>query len=147
MKSCRLIYKSVARPDLLEGGGLQELLDECVEHNLKLGIKGLLVVSGDRILQVLEGPSTFVNELFRSIVADERHADVELVTYEGQGGSHFYDWSMRLVRLDQLDPAIKDLMRRKYPHEGDVIRFPDDLIQVYSLLLDAKALGADAGEA
>ena len=93
---------------------------------------------------MLEGPATFVNELFRSIVTDDRHADVELVTYEGQGGSHFYDWSMRLVRLDQLEPAIKDLMCRKYPHERGVIRFPDDLIQVYSLLLDAKALGAVA---
>jgi hypothetical protein len=144
MKSCRLIYRSVARPDLLENDGLQDLLEECVEHNARLGIKGLLVVSGGQILQVLEGPPNFVNEVFRNIIVDERHQDVELVTYEGQGGSHFYDWSMRLVELDQLEPAVKDLMRRKYPHDGDSIRFPDDLIHIYSLLLDAQALGPAA---
>jgi hypothetical protein len=144
MKSCRLIYKSVAHPNLLAGGGLRGLLEECVEHNTRLGIKGLLVVSGEHILQVLEGPPSFVNEVFRNIVVDERHRDVELVTYEGQGGSHFYDWSMRLVELDRLEPAVKDLMRRKYPHDGDTLRFPDDLILIYSLLLDARALGLAA---
>jgi hypothetical protein len=141
MKSCRLIYKSIARPVLLQGDGLQRLLEQCVANNTRLGIKGLLLVSGKHILQALEGPPQFVNELFRKIVADDRHQDVELVTYEGHGGTHFYDWSMRLVELDRLDAPVKALLCKKYPHDGDQIRFPDDLMQVYSLLLDAQALG------
>ena len=141
MKSCRLIYKSIARPELLRDDGLERLLEQCVTNNTRLGIKGLLVISGENVMQALEGPPQFVNELFRKIVADERHRDVELVTYEGQGGTHFYDWSMRLVELEKLDPLVKGLLRKKYPSDGDQIQFPDDLMQVYSLLLDAQAFG------
>lgn len=140
MKSCRLIYKSLAAPVLLQSGALQGLLSECVANNERLGIKGLLLVSGERILQVLEGPPHFVNELFRRIVVDDRHTDVELVTYEGQGGTHFYDWSMRLVELDKLDAADRQWFMRKYPSKDGKIVFPDDLILLYALLLDAQAL-------
>jgi hypothetical protein len=140
MKSCRLIYKSLAAPVLLENGALQALLNQCVTNNERLGIKGLLLVSGERILQVLEGPPQFVNELFRRIVADDRHSDVELVSYEGQGGTHFYDWSMRLVELDKLDAADRRWFMQKYPTANGKIVFPDDLILLYALLLDAQAI-------
>lgn len=145
MKSCRLIYKSHALPALLQGDGLQALLHQCIANNERLGVKGILLVSGDRILQALEGPPQFVNELFRRIVADDRHTDVELVSYEGQGGTHFYDWSMRLVELDKLDALDRQWFLRKYSSVGGAIAFPDDLILLYALLLDAQALPSVAG--
>lgn len=145
MKSCRLIYKSLAKPALMKGGGLQALLNQCVTNNERRGIKGLLLVSGSNILQVLEGPPQFVNELFRQIVADERHTNVELVSYEGQGGTHFYDWTMRLVELDKLAAADRQWFLRKYPHADGAIRFPDDLILLHALLLDAQALPSADG--
>ena len=41
MKSCRLIYKSNALPALLQGGGMQALLRQCIANNERLGIKGI----------------------------------------------------------------------------------------------------------
>jgi hypothetical protein len=120
-------------------------LHQCVANNERLGIKGILLVSGDRILQALEGPPHFVNELFRRIVADKRHTDVELVSYEGQGGTHFYEWSMRLVELDKLDAVERQWLTRKYPSVEGTIAFPDDVILLYALLLDAQALPSLAG--
>ena len=82
MKKCRLIYKSKAGPKLLESGKLQELAERASSNNAEAGITGLLLLTGEQILQVLEGPGRFVNQLYAKIINDTRHSEIELVSYE-----------------------------------------------------------------
>lgn len=144
MRSCRLIYRSVAEPQALAQDALAALERQCVENNGRSGIKGLLVVSGDRFLQVLEGPPRFVNELFGRIVHDGRHHQVELIDYEDTVRPHFFDWSMRLVELADLAGDLRALFDGKYPSRGGVIEFPDDPLLVHSLLLDVRFVASRA---
>ena len=141
MRCCRLVYRSLAKPEILQHDTLEALITECVMHNERQGIKGLLVQSGNQFLQVLEGPPRFVNQLFGRIITDSRHQDVELISYEGTAKPHFYDWSMQLVDLNRLSPPMRELFMRKYAHHGNEIELNDDPVTVYSLLLDAKAAG------
>ena len=138
MRTCRLTYRSTATEDALTQDQLSALLKTCVGNNDRLGITGMLLVSGSHFLQVLEGPPSFVNELFARIVQDTRHHEVELLGFEGTVRRHFGDWSMRLIELGKVDAAHKQMFLSKYPSRNGVIEFPDDPLLIHSLLLDAK---------
>ena len=138
MKRCRLVYRSVAAPSILAGAALEEMVALATERNNPAGITGLLVLSGKRFLQVLEGPVGFVNQLFGKIMADPRHSRVELLSYEQVAMPLFHDWSMTVLRIDGLPPAARDLFIAKYDLEDGAVRIPDDALLASSLLLDAR---------
>jgi len=138
MKRCRLVYRSVAAPSILAGAALEEMVTLATDRNTSAGITGLLVLSGKRFLQVLEGPVGFVNQLFAKIMADPRHARVELLSYEQVAMPLFHDWSMTVLRIDGLPAAARDLFIAKYDLEDGAVRIPDDALLAYSLLLDAR---------
>jgi len=138
MKRCRLVYRSVADPSILAGAALEDMVSLATERNNPAGITGLLVLSGKRFLQVLEGPVGFVNQLFGKITADPRHSRVELLSYEQVAMPLFHDWSMTVLRIDGLPPAARDLFIAKYDLEDGAVRIPDDALLASSLLLDAR---------
>ena len=147
MKRCRLIYKSVLCPDLLAPEDLPGMVEKAAVNNDKAGITGVLVFSGGRFLQVLEGPVKFVNQLYGRIVSDERHRDVELISYELVPSTYFPDWSMKLLRLDDsLPAAVRATLAQKYSEQDGHIAIPDDLLHVYALLLDVRWGLLDAGQ-
>lgn len=138
MKTCRLIYKSVAYDETLENDALAALQKTAAENNARFGITGLLVVSGDQFLQVLEGDADKVNRLYANIIADARHHDIELISYESVGERYFDTWAMRLVDLYDLPLQPRQFLMKKYACNDGVIQVPETLDLVYSLLLDAK---------
>ncbi len=142
MRSCRLIYRSIAETGTLDRTALAQMVELSQANNDRLGIRGVLLMSGERFLQVLEGPVSFVNELYNKIVKDARHHDVQLVAYDNDCRGFFYDWSMRLIDLDAVPDAQREWLLAKYPHRDGVIEFPEDLMLVYPLLLDARLVGS-----
>ena len=144
MKPCRLIYRSIANKNTLEPRSLAELENQAANTNRKLGICGLLVISHGRFLQVLEGTPKFVNLIYSKIVQDIRHHDVELISYEGIIKPEFIDWSMKVLSLDDLEPKIRELLKRKYPTTDNQFNFLDDSFLMTSLLMDIKHAHIDS---
>ena len=140
MNHCRLIYKSISSEHIVSNEDLRTLVQQSAQNNSEQDISGLLLLSGDEFLQVLEGTTRAVNELFRKILNDKRHHDVNLISFEPIGPVYFDDWSMRLVDLYDLPLAPRQFMMHKYHYQDGFIVIPDKLHEVYSLLLDAKAL-------
>lgn len=140
MKRCRLIYRSRAHPSALGKKTLEEISSIAEKNNKKDGIVGVLLMSGDQFLQVLEGPVRYVNQLYLKIAKDERHSDIELITYEQINTPYFFDWSMRLIHLDELEAHKKERLLQKYPHQNGTLVIPDNMILLYSLLHDARDL-------
>lgn len=138
MTTCRLIYKSVAQEATLANDSLAALQQTCIDNNERDKITGLLILSGDQFLQVLEGDSDRVNELYAKIVKDERHRDVRLISFEQISERYFADWAMRLIDLYDLPMQPRQFLMRKYPSIEDTVKIPDQLNLVYALLLDAK---------
>ena len=110
-------------------------------RNEDYGITGVLVLTGDQILQALEGPYRFVNRLYNTIINDARHTDVELVSFESAEGPLFIDWSMRFVDLEKLPESVLDLFIRKYSFKDGVGSVSSDKLGAISLLIDVQNMG------
>lgn len=141
MKKCRLIYKSVAMPALMEEGELDKLAETASSRNEDYGITGMLVLTGDQILQALEGPYRFVNRLYNSIVNDPHHEEIELISFESAEGPLFTEWNMRFIDLGDLPDGVKELFHRKYTHKDGVLSVPSDKLGAISLLIDVQNAG------
>jgi len=66
----------------------------------------VLCFSNDIFLQVLEGGRSAVNLLYGRIVADARHTQVELLSYEDIGERRFAGWAMGQVDMARLNPSL-----------------------------------------
>jgi hypothetical protein len=133
-----LVYRSVADPSLLAGSALEHLVNRAQERNAVTGITGLLVLSGNRFLQVLEGPVGFVNELMAKIIADKRHSRFELLSYDQVAFPLFHDWSMTVLRLEEVPQPTREVLVAKYDLDNGNVRVPEDSLSAHSLLLDAR---------
>jgi len=138
MKLSRLIYKSTATAEVISNRTLRDIEEQASAANTEKGITGLLVLTGNIFLQVLEGSSLNVTALFGKIIGDKRHHDVELVTFQPIGARCFDEWSMRTVDLYDLPGDRRALMAAKYGGKDGVIAMPDDEHLVHAFLLDAR---------
>lgn len=137
-RQCRLIYKSQTSWDLLSNDSLLQLAEASTRNNEAAGITGLLALSGETFLQVLEGPVDAVNELYLKIAKDKRHGDLRLLLFEQISEGIFTDWSMHVVDLHDLPAAQREFLAGKYPAEDGSILIPEDDRLALSLLLDAR---------
>ena len=101
----RLLYASRAAAPIT-ADDLAAIVRQSRLHNPRHGITGVLCCSDDRFLQVLEGGRPAVNRLYNRIVADPRHAEVELLAYQQIGERHFAGWSMGQVNLARINPGL-----------------------------------------
>ena len=138
MKPSRLIYRSIATEEVISNEALRDIESKASENNSGKGITGLLVLSGNTFVQVLEGPALDVTQLFGRIMADKRHRQVQLVSFELGVERGFDDWNMRLVDLYDLPGDQRALMAAKYPAKGGDIAVPSETHLVYAFMLDAR---------
>ena len=101
----RLMYASRAVGDV-DDDALLAILRQSKARNPKDGITGVLCCSEGVFIQVLEGGRSAVNRLYNRIVADARHTDVVLLSYEEIGERRFAHWSMGQVNMHRLNPAL-----------------------------------------
>ena len=101
----RLMYASrAAKP--LDPEELAQILRQSRTANPKLGVTGVLCSSGELFIQVLEGGRAAVNRLYNRIIADSRHTEVTLLSYEEIGERRFAGWAMGQVNMARLNPAL-----------------------------------------
>ncbi|MFM9031945.1 MAG: BLUF domain-containing protein, partial [Opitutaceae bacterium] len=86
---------------------LAELLTRAREKNSRIGVTGLLLYKAGLFLQVLEGESNRVRELYDRIASDERHRACSVVLEGTLPERRFSDWSMAFRNLD--DPELTKL--------------------------------------
>lgn len=70
------------------------MLDKARVKNEKLGITGCLLFYEGDFIQYLEGNQIKVLELYDEIKKDERHRDIELISYAEREGREFERWDM-----------------------------------------------------
>jgi hypothetical protein len=101
----RLLYASRAAPGV-DHEMLVAILKKSRAHNHELGVTGVLCYSEGLFLQLLEGGRGPVNRLYNRIVADPRHSDVELLSYDEIGERRFAGWAMGQVNMSRLNPGL-----------------------------------------
>ncbi len=136
----RCLYAS--RPlQPLSGPFVDSILEQSRKNNPALGITGLLCVSKDLFIQVIEGGRDEVCDLFNAIVRDDRHQQVRLLIYEEISERQFGNWTMAQVNISKLNPA----MLLKYFKRAELDPFEGSGRATLSLLTDLIATGAILG--
>jgi len=136
----RCLYAS--RPiEPLTGAFLERILEQSRKNNPALGITGLLCVSKDLFIQVIEGGRDEVCDLFNAIVRDDRHQQVRLLIYEEIAERQFGNWTMAQVNISNLNPA----MLLKYFKHAELDPFDCSGKATLALLSDLIATGAILG--
>ena len=83
------------------------LLENSRVSNKKLEITGVLCQGTGIYMQVLEGERSAINALYSRIIADTRHHQVELLSFEEVDQRRYGQWSMALVQLSVDDPMVQ----------------------------------------
>ncbi|MDJ0894430.1 MAG: BLUF domain-containing protein [Alphaproteobacteria bacterium] len=96
MELCRLIYVS-KMSKLMEISNFEDVAYSTSAKNYKRGITGILCHENRNFMQLLEGPPRVVNDLYRTILNDERHHSVTLLDYQPILSRAFPEWGMRIV--------------------------------------------------
>lgn len=121
MNLFHLVYISSAKPGFGRAQ-LRTLLERSRAKNASLGVTGLLLHQGGKLLQVLEGPELVVRSLYETIQADTRHSGCTVLREEEIPARQYPQWAMAFRDLDMSDlPAFTDL--------------PGDLSEAQQLLL------------
>jgi hypothetical protein len=101
----RLLYASRATAPL-KAAVQDSILEQSRRHNPARGITGILCYSDDLFLQVLEGSRDEVCELYNTIVRDQRHQDVRILSFEEIRERRFGHWTMGHVNLAKVNPSL-----------------------------------------
>ena len=107
------------------------LLENSRLRNNKSEITGVLCQGSGIYMQVLEGERTAVNALYSRIIADTRHHQVELLSFEEVDQRRYGQWSMALVQLSVDDPMVQMAHPEFDPYSAsskDAMRMIDELI-------------------
>ena len=97
----RVIYVS-QKTDLSESS-LQQVINTSKKNNPEEDITGCLLAGTNSYLQLLEGPTLSVDQLYSKIQADGRHENVKKLNEERIGERLFSSWSMKLTPFDNLE--------------------------------------------
>jgi hypothetical protein len=93
----RVVYRSQS---LMSSTEHTELLLQCHRNNRRLGLTGLLVIQGQGIVQILEGPSESLERIVEKIIVDARHRDFVHLERSTNVPRLFPDWAMGSVVLN-----------------------------------------------
>lgn len=122
-----LVYISSAT-QLFTREGLEELLNTARENNSREHVSGMLLYRGGNFIQVLEGPSSAVDQIFASIEQDSRHKDVTVLLDEAITRCDFRDWSMAFNGNDQ--EKIEGLSDFLKPYASrDELKMPEGTVK------------------
>jgi hypothetical protein len=98
----QLCYISVATREW-QRQDLVDLLTVSRRKNAELGITGLLLCSGERFIQLLEGDEEQVRRLYDLVRRDERHLDVTLVFEAQVAERQCPAWSMGFQAIPESE--------------------------------------------
>jgi len=111
-----LVYRSRCVTPL-DDTELQQLVNAALQRNNSEAVTGLLIYDAGRFLQWLEGPAEGVARIWRSIQADNRHTDVEILGHMPSTVRCFPDWGMKLGDRDPNErPDAANDARMSPPH-------------------------------
>jgi len=115
-----IAYVSFSNKELNEKE-LEELLIDIRKRNQKQKVTGLLLYNDGSFIQVIEGPSKMLIELYEKIKKDHRHENIVKLLEEPIKKRAFPDWSMGFRRLSkkQMSGALgfSDFMTADNPEK------------------------------
>ena len=82
---------------------LMDILNTSRSNNLKVGISGMLLFTGEMFIQILEGEENVVDRLIEIIKKDPRHRDFRVIERKKVMSREYVDWTMGFKRITKDD--------------------------------------------
>ncbi|MFT3988069.1 BLUF domain-containing protein [Aestuariivirga sp.] len=103
----RCLYASRSKGPI-RGATQDSILETARRKNPAHGITGILCVchNGNIFIQVLEGGRDQVGDLLTSIMRDDRHEHIRILSYGEIGERKFYSWTMGQVDMAKINPGL-----------------------------------------
>ena len=133
----RLIYKSRANQGI-DWDFIKTLIGKCESKNKQAGITGVLLASKSHFLQVLEGEFDDINRLYLHIARDERHDDVQLISFGCVESRLFGGWAMHAIGIFDFKQDLVNQLIEQYGEEAGSVRFPVEDWKVLALISDLR---------
>lgn len=96
-----MVYISSAKLGLTYGEILN-IVEDARVNNKKNDVTGLLLFNSGNFMQLVEGPESTVDTLYKKIEKDRRHTDVKLLFKEPITHRNFSDWTMGFKNIEKL---------------------------------------------
>ncbi len=142
----RLVYLSRPKGAFADED-LDEIEEKSVNNNSERDVTGLLIVNGDKVLQILEGPEKEVRELYAKIEADDRHEVVKLLDPVEDDIRYLMTWNMVVRRLTGIPTEVLEQFNQVYnelleaPSEAEISLEHIELFKTISLLGSIQPAG------
>ena len=117
---------------------LDSILEQSCKNNPRIGITGLLCFTKNIFVQIIEGGRDEVNELFLTIVRDNRHHDIRLLAFEEISQRQFGNWTMGQVDIGNINAALL----LKHSEKIELNPFAGSARATMALLADLIASGS-----
>ena len=88
-----IIYSS--RPVGFTNNIVEQIFSSSRKNNPNVKVTGLLIYGSDLYLQLLEGPTTAVEQTFNKIKSDTRHDNIQMLKESFTNRRIFASWTMR----------------------------------------------------
>ncbi len=98
--------------------GLMNLLEDAVHKNKKLGVTGVLFYDSGVYGQILEGYPQCVEAVWKSVCADLRHKDIQVLDIDKLAKRRFSNWSMKFYGSEEISKYVPELKMgfKEAPH-------------------------------
>ena len=87
---------------------LKDIIASSKKNNPEEGVTGCLLSGSNTFLQLLEGPTDFIDTLYSKISKDKRHENVATLCDENIDERLFLSWSMKLAPFENMEWSNKD---------------------------------------
>lgn len=113
-----------------------DIESKSIKANNARDVTGLLIVQGERILQLLEGREASVRELYAKIEADGRHTITKLVSALEDDERLLLTWSMIVRSMKGIPSEISQQFDEVYDsyQRGDVSEISLDHIDLFKTI-------------
>lgn len=101
----QLIYISYATREMNEQN-LLDLLKQSRMKNEKYNVTGLLLYASDNFMQVLEGEAAVVDDIYQSILNDDRNTQNTIIQRKNIENRSFPKWSMGFKTASDIPPDM-----------------------------------------
>ena len=135
----RIIYQSRS-VEPLNWDIVRSITSVSEKNNEASGVTGVLLASRTHFMQALEGKFEDVNAVFRRIVRDERHEELNIVGFSLIDARLFGSWGMRGIGAFDFNLQIERELKDKYGEEEGGIKFPLEEWQALAMLNDIKMI-------
>jgi hypothetical protein len=137
MELITLVYVSSAA-GTLKDSYIQDILRYSRESNGRKGITGLLLFKGGNFMQILEGDSQVVDDLYLKIIDDPRHTGLITLLRQPIESRNFSDWKMGFKDIGKLTEEEKSGWSDYLDHPLNDLKYVSNPNMAYILLESFK---------